>query len=72
LPFRFPLRRDAYARIKGSILGAPNITEAGVAIGIVACADDQGGGAPQPALVDHLPGWLMRNLGLTDGDRAND
>jgi hypothetical protein len=56
--------RDAAAALQGSMPGSPIITDAGLAIGIAASAEDLGDGAPQPALADHLAGWLLRDLGL--------
>jgi hypothetical protein len=63
--------RDAAAVLKGSMPGSPIITNEGFAIGIVASAEDEGSGAPQPALADHLPGWLLRDLSLMDRARPS-
>jgi hypothetical protein len=64
------VRADA-AALSASMPGALIITEDGLAVGIVASAEDQGGGARQPALADHLPGWLVRDLGLMDRARPS-
>jgi hypothetical protein len=63
--------RDGASALKGTLPGSPIINVVGFAIGIIASADDQGDGAPQPALLDHLPGWLVRDLGLMDHARPS-
>ena len=64
--------RDEAAQLKAAMPGSPLVTEAGIAIGVVASveAEEQGGPVEQPVLVDHLPGWLLRDLGLTDASQA--
>jgi hypothetical protein len=59
--------RDSPA-LKNAIPGSPIVTDDGFAIGVVASgeAEVQGGPVEQPVLVDNLPGWLLRDLGLTE------
>ena len=64
--------RDEAAQLKAAMPGSPIVTDAGVAIGVVASveAEEQGGPVEQPVLVDHLPGWLLRDLGLVGAREA--
>jgi hypothetical protein len=66
--FRAPLwLSNAAEGIKGGMSGSPIISAEGAAIGIVCCAmsggdgdDEHTEGGPNPRLVHHLPGWLLR------------
>jgi len=71
-PGRGPLLVLDAAALKGSMCGSPIVADAGLAIGVVtsAEAEEQDRPVEQPVLTDHLPGWLLRDLGLAGAREA--
>lgn len=60
---------NAVDGIHGGMSGSPILADDGSAIGVVVCSRGVGNalhtsGGPNPRLTHHLPGWLMRQLGL--------
>jgi len=58
--------RNAGAPVEGGMSGSPIVTDDGFAIGVVASGGARGSDTQQPVLADRLPGWLLRDLGLTE------
>jgi Trypsin-like peptidase domain len=50
----------AAQRIRGGMSGSPIVSETGAAVGLISVAWGKEGG-PNPCLIHHLPGWLLRS-----------
>jgi hypothetical protein len=52
---------EAAEPIRGGMAGSPIVSEDGTAIGVMSVSAGGGNeGGPNPCLVHHLPGWLLR------------
>ena len=66
---------DASQDIVGGMSGSPIITTEGLAVGVITSSSSTDGGktsreaGPNPVLIDDLPGWIVRDLGLASKRR---